>query len=150
MKYYKKWFYLLLFLSSCNYAKSQIFVAAGLGYDTKGTAISNLQMGYNRGLINAMAEIRPSLTRKVEMNNLLGFRLSLNLVNPDEDGLSISPGIGYYYNHKSSDKRTLNKWQYGYSLKSGIEITDTGELFFEGFYSDKSFQIEIGMQVNFK
>lgn len=147
MKNLRKWFYLILFLSiSCNRAKSQVFSGLAFGYDTKGSPIGNLSIGYNYEILNLQGEIRPSLTRKVEMNNLLGLRLSLNLINPDEDGLSILPGVGYYYNHESSDKRNLNKWQLGYSIKSSIVVTDDGSLFIEGFYSN-SFQITIGMQV---
>lgn len=130
---------------------SQIFSSLAAGYDTKGTPIGTLAFGYNKGLLNFQGEIRPSLTRKVEMNNLLGFRLSANLVNPDEDGLMILPGIGYYYNRKSSDKRNLNKWQYGYTLKAGTEISEGGNaVFIEGMYIDRSAQITIGMQVNFR
>lgn len=143
----KKLIILLLFIPLLS--KSQIFTSIAAGYDTKGAPIGNWAIGYNKNLFNVQAEMRPSLTRKVEMNNLFGFRLSANLVNPDEDGLSILPGIGYYFNRKSNDHKQLNKWVYGYSLKTGLDITETGTAFIEGFYSN-SFQFTIGMQVNFR
>lgn len=130
---------------------SQVFSSLSAGYDTKGTSIGAWAIGYNKGLINLQGEIRPSLTRKVEMNNLLGFRLSFNVVNPEDEGVSILPGVGYYYNHVSSDKRNLNKWQLGYTLKTGVDISEGGNsVFIEGMYIDKSVQISLGMQVNFR
>lgn len=120
-----------------------------LGYDTKGVPIGNWAVGVNSTLFNFQAEIRPSLTRKVDMNNLFGFRLSANLIDPSVSGISILPGFGYYYNHRSSDKVILNKWQTGYSLKTMKDFTENGSAFIEGFYSS-SFQLTIGMQVNFR
>lgn len=146
----KKIIYCILFKLIPVITFGQAFTSIGTGYDTKGAIIGTLALGYNKGLINAEAEIRPSLTRKVEVNNLLGFRLSANLINPDEAGLSILPGIGYYRNLKSLDKTNLNKWQYAYTLKSSIEITETGALYIEGLYSEKEFQFSLGMTVNFK
>lgn len=130
-------------------SKGQVFTSIAVGYDFKGAPIGNWAIGYNKNLVNFAAEMRPSLTRKVETNNYFGMRLGFNLINPDEDGLSIIPSVGYYYNKRSNDKRQLNNWAAGYSLKGMIEVTETGNLFLEGFYSN-SFQITCGIHVIFR
>lgn len=145
----KKLFYYILFNLLPVITFAQIFTSIGTGYDTKGAVIGTWALGYNKGIGNFQAEIRPSLTRKVEMNNLLGFRLSVNLINPDEAGLSILPGIGYYRNLHSMDKTDLNVWQYAYTLKSMIEVSENGNLYIEGLYTKKSFQFTAGIHFRF-
>lgn len=143
----KKLIALLLFIPLLS--KSQVFSSLALGYDLKGAPIANWAIGYNKGIVNTQIEMRPSLTRKVETNNYFGMRIGMNVINPDDAGLSIIPGFGYYYNKRSNDKRQLNNWSAGYSLKSSLDITENGTAFIEGFYSN-SFQFTIGMQVNFR
>lgn len=143
---------LLIFLTSyCiipNVCFSQLNTGLGYGYDTHGRAIATWSVGYEKGRVNFQGEMRPTLSRKIEMNNLLGFRLSANLINPNGSFISILPGIGYYYNFRSEDKVKINHWEYGYSLKSIFKVTENGNIFIEGFYAT-SLQLVAGILFKF-
>lgn len=146
----KKFIYLLLFKLIPVITFGQVHSGLALGYDTHNKLLGAWNIGYEKDIVVMDAEIRPNLTRNLPINNYCGFKLGLNLINPDEDGLSIIPGLGYYYDFRSMDKTKTNAYYFGYSLKSIIQVTNDGGLFIEGMYINKSAQITIGMNVKFE
>lgn len=138
---------LILLLPCISFAQLNTGIAAG--YDTHGRAIANWYVGATISkIIEVTGEIRPSLTRSVFAHNYIGSKIGLNLTSPDHAGLRIIPAIGYYYDLKSQDKTNLNKYYWAASLKTVMQINDSGNgLFLEGLYIGKSAQITVGINV---
>lgn len=153
MKKLKRLLFLLAFLTGCTKAHSQVNTTMALGYDTHGRAIAFWSVGYQKSIFNLNGEIRPSLSRSSFAHNYIGGRFSINLIDPDAQemtGLSIMPGVGYFYDLKSSDKTNLNKYYWGPCLRTHIKVTDEGALTFDAIYLNKSMQLSIGMTILFK
>lgn len=139
----------LLAFFSCNSSKSQLNTAMGLGYDLNGRAIATLSIGATVAkIVEIQAEERPSLSRNSFAHNYIGGSLGLNMLNKD-DGLSIILGEGYYYDLKSQDKTSLNKYYFGTFVKSIIMINDNGGLFVQALYINSGAQFTAGIHYKF-
>jgi hypothetical protein len=152
MKKLKQLIYLLAFLTVCSKAHSQVNSTMAVGWDSNGRAIAFWSVGYQKSVFNLNGEIRPSLSRSSFSHNYIGFRAAINLIYPDAQemtGLSILPGVGYFFDMKSQDKTNLNHYYWAYCLRTHIKVTDDGALTFDGIYLNKSLQLSIGMTVLF-
>lgn len=146
------WLTFFAFLTGCNKAHSQVNTTLAAGWDSHGRAIAFWSVGYQKSIFNLNGEIRPSLSRSSFAHNYIGGRFSINLIDPDAQemtGLSIMPGVGYFYDLKSSDKTNLNKYYWAACLRTHIKVTDDGALTFDAIYLNKSMQLSIGMTVLF-
>lgn len=143
----KKIIIILLLLPCISFAQLNAGIAAG--YDTHGHGIATGYIGATIGqIVEVTGEIRPSLTRSVFAHNYIGGKIGMHIVNPNDAGLSIIPAIGYYYDLKSQDKTSLNKYYWAPSLRTGMQMNDSGNGFFiEGMYIAKSAQFTIGINV---
>ncbi len=124
---------------------AQVNLGIGAGIDIKGhDPVVNTYIGYSYQNVFITAEIRPAATRTAFKNNYLGGKIGYDLSNSER--YSIIPSIGYYYNKISSDKRELNNFKLGYSVKGILYLKDRNGIFAETFYSDR-LQFCIGMHV---
>jgi hypothetical protein len=139
---------LFFILMSAKRCYSQLNAGFGLGYDTHGRAVSQLGLGYETRILHFNAEIRPSLSRNVASHNYIGLGLSANLAAPNSE-FQLLPGIGYYYDDKSHDDKTLNKNFIAYSLKA-VKLVENGNGFYlQTIFINKSLQITLGAIVRF-
>lgn len=146
----KKLFILLIGLPFTS--EGQLNTGIGAGWDTHGRAVAVWSVGCSVAkLVEVQAEIRPSVSRSVFAHNYMGGRIGLNLINPDDAGLSVIMGGGYFYDKKSSDKTSLNKYYWGTFVKSIIQVNErsNGCLFVEALYINNSAQFAVGIHYKF-
>ena len=133
-------------------SSAQLNAAIGFGADTYGKIVYNLSANYQMSRIVISGEIRPSATKNVETNNYLGFKAGYDLFKqPDAEliGKSLLIEGGYYFDKISSDKIILNKWTFAAGIKYVKFFTETGAIFIEPFYLNRSAQLNAGIIVKF-
>jgi len=129
----------LIFLCLPAFANSQMTFNMGAGTDFK-NALAHISIGYQDNAMVVEAIEQPTITRKSNSNNYFGIKAGYNFHN-------IIPGIGYYYNYKSADKKEQNHFAPGISLKYLLIINVNGGLYIEGTYIEKAFQLTAGFNV---
>lgn len=133
---------LLIFLS--NSAKSQVYTDWSTGYDfTQNSTVGAIGFGYTQK-IDVDGGISFSFNRGVQSNNFMHFRAGYVFFG------MIVPQVGYYYNLRSSDDKTLNYSAMGYSLKFILPLThvyrDNGSGFYlQGLYVNNQVQVLAGL-----
>lgn len=100
--------YFLLFIALLPFACFAQFSAGfGLGYDFKSSkALFTMNTAYELEHIKLEGELTPTLSRSVDANNFMGFKIGYDIAN------FITPSVGYYYGLVSTDNKELN----GYSM----------------------------------
>ena len=143
--------YIIILFSLFFTTKIQAQLQSGIGivYDTRGNAIAQLSAGYEIGILQINAEIRPSLTRKSLAHNYIGGGLSFNLLAPTQEIHYLFAGAGYYYDDRSHDAKTLNSSHVGYSLRYVWMMNYQGAIYFQPMYINNSIQITAGMLLKF-
>lgn len=145
----KKMFLFILIGLMPFISKSQVNTELGIGYDTYGRAIANLNVGYSISVFEFQGEMRPSLSRSVYGNHYFGFSGGIRLLNAKDADISVSIGGGYYYNLRSTDHKQLNGDFFGAYLKGIKMINDRGGVFFNTLYINSSAQFSGGIHYVF-
>lgn len=131
----------------------QFHIGIGLGYGTDNKAVAALNIGYEWTILVVDAQIRPTLSRDnlttKNFNNYIGGSLGINLINPDDAGLSVIPSVGYYHNSQVNGLKGYNEDCFGYSLKSIIMFKEEVGLQFEGLYINKGVELLVGIAIKF-
>jgi hypothetical protein len=141
--------YIIILFLLFSKAEAQLNSGIGIGYDTRGNAIAQLSAGYEIGIVQFNAEIRPSLTRNSLAHNYIGGGLSFNLLNHTQEIHYLFAGAAYYYDDRSHDTKTLNSSHVGYSLKYVWMMNYQGAIYFQPMFINKSFQTTCGMILKF-
>lgn len=129
---------------------AQMTSSLGYGYDLNGRAMAKWSVGYTAfQIVELEGEIRPSISRNIFAHNYVGFRGGIHAVNPDESGLFLIIGAGYYYDMRSQDKKSWNKDYLGTFVKGGTMLNENGGLFLEGLFINNSAQFCLGIHYCF-
>lgn len=130
-------------------AKCQVYTDWSAGYDiTQHSGIGGIGFGFTQNRVDADGGISFSFNRNVQSNNFMHFRIGYSLFD------CLTPQVGYYYNLRSSDDKTLNYSSVGYSLKFVLpvmkfyKINGTG-FFVQGLYVNKQVQVLAGLHAVF-
>jgi len=102
-----------------NILSAQVHTEWGAGYEH--VPVGKIAMGYTTGKIMMEAMVLPGLSRKINANTYYGVQAGINLKN-------IVPSVGYFYNYRSADDVSLNKWV---GLTAGIKV-----IVFKYFYAE--------------
>lgn len=137
--------YLLLFIALLPFACFAQFSAGfGLGYDFKSSkALFTMNTAYELEHIKLEGELTPALSRSVDANNFMGFKIGYDIAN------FITPSVGYYYGLVSTDNKELNGYYVGYSVKVVHQLNDHGGLFFNAMLINKQCQLTAGLHCIF-
>jgi hypothetical protein len=59
------------------------------------------------------------------------------------------PSIGALYNYRNADDVSMNRWEVGYALKYQLRVNDNGGLFAEALYTNSSYSLTGGFNIQF-
>jgi hypothetical protein len=126
----------------------------GAGYDLMNHhTIGTIAAGYTVNQVMIEGQMKPSITRAAPSNNYFGGRVGITFPMNNEVegnyGATITPCIGYYYNLRSGDDKSLNYSAPGYSIKYCVPINVNGGLYADAMYIEKSVQLSVGFHVEF-
>ena len=135
-----KKFIILLFLFPAI-CQAQPVVDWGYGFDLQtGKPVMKLAAGYEANNIQAQAVMSASLSRSVNTNNYFGIKAGYDIAG-------IIPSVGYYYDLRNGDDKSVNQYYPGISLKGVLPINERGGIYLDGMYINKSFEITAGFHI---
>ena len=144
----------VVLLSLSKHCTAQPHFDMGAGYDLMSHhTIANLAAGYTAGALMIEGQMRPSISRSVFASNYFGGRAGITFPMSTEVegyyGATVTPCIGYYYNLRSSDDKSLNSSAPGYSIKYCVPVNENGGLYADAMYIEKRVQLSVGFHVEF-
>jgi hypothetical protein len=140
---------IIMLASFTSHAQAFVDFGGGVAKVTKAAKVPNcvvpvmkISAGYQFGNVVAEGILQPTITRETNAPAYLGAKLGYNLHG-------FIPSIGALYNYRNADDATLNKWEIGYALKYQIRVNDNGGLFAEALYTNSSYSLTGGFNIQF-
>jgi len=104
--------------------------------------VMKISAGYQFGNVVAEGVLQPAITRETNAPAYFGAKLGYNLHG-------FIPSVGALYNYRNADDVSMNRWEIGYALKYQLRITDNGGLFAEALYTNSSYSLTGGFNIQF-
>jgi hypothetical protein len=104
--------------------------------------VMKISAGYQFGNVVAEGILQPAITKETNAPAYLGAKLGYNLHG-------FIPSIGALYNYRNADDVSMNRWEVGYALKYQIRVNDNGGLFAEALYTNSSYSLTGGFNIQF-